>query len=54
MIYQAPELKFIMLDQTDVIATSGDGERAFEGGITGYSTTKGSDVEVGMSRFDFQ
>lgn len=23
MIYQAPELKFILLDQTDVIATSG-------------------------------
>jgi hypothetical protein len=54
MIYQAPELKFILLDQTDVLTTSGDGKQAFEGGITGFKTTKGSDTEVNMSRFNFR
>ncbi len=35
MIYQAPELKFIMLDQADVIATSG----LTDGGANGTSVS---------------
>ena len=44
MIYQAPELKFILLDQTDVIATSG----LTDGGANG------TDVEYSFANLKSQ